>query len=200
MSTGSQASRSGPIDSKRVCSTLKSRSLLPFLSSLSPLYHPASFHRHRSLAPPSSLSCPPPPSAPILCPSFSLVPFIRPFVCIGRKRCNGWTRSGKSEIPFSSDIKLYPLLLLLLLPPFFGLVLPLSSATSRQYFLRTNQPAQVNSTCRSIFKDPDESLGNRTFEYWCCVLLSFFLFLFLNPFPSPDCFNRYRLSLSIMVQ
>jgi len=32
MSTASQASRSGPIDSKRVCSTLKSRSLLPFLS------------------------------------------------------------------------------------------------------------------------------------------------------------------------
>lgn len=110
MSTGSQASRSGPIDSKRVCSTLKSRSLLPFLSSLSPpppappLCHPASFHRHRSLAPPS-----PSRASPIsLCPSFSLVPFIRPFVCIGRKRCNGWTRSGKSEIPFSSDIKLYP--------------------------------------------------------------------------------------------
>lgn len=61
-------------------------------------------------------------------------------------------------------------------PHFFGLVLPLSSATSRQYFLRTNQPAQVKSTCRSIFKDPDESLGNRTFEYWCCVLLSFFSF------------------------
>lgn len=32
MSTASQASRSGPIDSKRVCSTLKSRSLLSFLS------------------------------------------------------------------------------------------------------------------------------------------------------------------------
>ena len=60
---------------------------------------------------------------------------------------------------------------------FFGLVLPLSSATSRQYFLRTNQPAQVKSTC-SIFKDPDESLGNRTFEYWHCVLLSFFPFFF----------------------
>ena len=84
--------------------------------SLSPLYHPASFHRHRSLAlPPSRPRARPPPSAPILCPSFSLVPFIRPFVCIGRKRCNGWTRSGKSEIPFSSDIKLYPLLFLLLL-------------------------------------------------------------------------------------
>lgn len=41
MSTASQASRSGPIDSKRVCSTLKSRSLLPFLSlpSTLPSHH-----------------------------------------------------------------------------------------------------------------------------------------------------------------
>lgn len=111
MSTGSQASRSGPIDSKRVCSTLKSRSLLPFLSSLSP--SPPSVTPPPSivialLLPHPPLAPPLPPPPPILCPSFSLVPFIRPFVCIGRKRCNGWTRSGKSEIPFSSDIKLYP--------------------------------------------------------------------------------------------
>lgn len=39
MSTASQASRSGPIDSKRVCSTLKSRSLLPFLSLPSTHHH-----------------------------------------------------------------------------------------------------------------------------------------------------------------
>lgn len=43
MSTASQASRSGPIDSKRVCSTLKSRSLLPFLSL-------PSTHRHITLS------------------------------------------------------------------------------------------------------------------------------------------------------
>ena len=93
----------GPIDSKRVCSTLKSRSLLPFLSLL-----PSTLPPPPRLLPSSLLSCfpspvrsrPPPPANPLSV--FLSSPFIRPFVCIGRKRCNGWTRSSKSEIPFSS--------------------------------------------------------------------------------------------------
>lgn len=90
----------GPIDSKRVCSTLKSRSLLPFLSllpSITPRLLPSSL---LSCFPSPIRSRPPPPANPLSV--FLSGPFIRPFVCIGRKRCNGWTRSSKSEIPFSS--------------------------------------------------------------------------------------------------
>lgn len=58
MSTASQASRSGPINSKRVCSTLKSRSLFPFLSfSLSSALSPP------GLPPPLSFPCFPSPFA-----------------------------------------------------------------------------------------------------------------------------------------
>lgn len=98
MSTASQASRSGPIDSKRVCSTLKSRSLLPFLSL-------PSIDRHHSF--------PLPLIPPTFCLSFTCMD-ADAHVCssarVRRKRCNGgrqrvgerWTRSSKSEIPFSS--------------------------------------------------------------------------------------------------
>ena len=70
----------GPIDSKRVCSTLKSRSLLPFLSLLPSTLPPVSFHRHCSLAfhLPSVADRHP---LPTLYLSFSLVrSFVRSFV------------------------------------------------------------------------------------------------------------------------
>lgn len=61
----------------------------------------------------SSLSCFPLPSRSCWPPCHPLSvllsgPFVRPFVCIGRKRCNGWTRSSKFEIPFFLDVELYP--------------------------------------------------------------------------------------------
>lgn len=89
MSTASQASRSGPIDSKRVCSTLKSRSLLPFLSL-------PSTDRHHSF--------PLPLISPTFCLSFMCMD-VDARVCssarVRRKRCNGgrgwvwgWRRDG----------------------------------------------------------------------------------------------------------
>lgn len=150
-----------------------------------PLCHPASFHRHRSLAPPS-----PSRASPIsLCPSFSLVPFIRPFVCIGRKRCNGWTRSGKSEIPFSSDIKLYP-----------PSPLPLFSASSFRWArLRANTFCEQTSRHKwnrlvDLYYFQGSERITRKSEYIVVVALlsfpPFFFFFFSNPFRYDRRFNR----------
>lgn len=78
-------------------------------------------------------------------------------------------------------------------PPFFGFVLPLS-ATSRQYFLRTNQPAQVKSTCRLVLFSRIRTNHSEIGIYCCCcvVIVSSFLlfFFFSNPFRYDQRFNR----------
>lgn len=82
-------------------------------------------------------------------------------------------------------------------PPFFGFVLPLS-ATSRQYFLRTNQPAQVKSTCRLVLFSRIRTNHSEIGIYCCCcvVIVSSFLFFFLfKPIPLRSTFQPWLLSI-----